>query len=257
MKLTARQRRWAVAGIVGAAVFEASFLGLIVAAHAGSSVAICGLSGTTEQSNCVIPNSDGSINVTTGAAGTTDVNLAKVGGATVDTGVGTGGAATLRTAIDTSQVTTLGTAGTPSSGVLTTQGIEDMFPIQMGSWQTGTGGTTRQIRTCDLHANFPMITTTGSVTAITGVASRRIYICAYVLATGTTATDLKLVEGSDANCASNAADLTPAYPLLANDKIGIGGAIWGGLAASTNAYYVCINASAANSHGGEIYYTTQ
>ncbi len=91
------------------------------AAWAGSPVAICGLSGTSGQSNCVIPNDDGSINVTSGASGTTDVNLSKVGGSTVDTGIGTGGSATLRTAIDTSQVLTAGTPGAPASATLSTQ----------------------------------------------------------------------------------------------------------------------------------------
>ncbi len=92
---------------------------------------------------------------------------------------------------------------------------------------------------------------------MTGVSGRKVYICGYILATGGTATNLKLREGSDANCATNAADLTPAYQLVANDKIGYLSSVTQGLQVSTNAYYVCVNASAANAHQAEIWYTIQ
>jgi hypothetical protein len=228
----------------------------ITAALAGPPTSVCGLSGTPEQGYCIIPNSDGSINVTTGAAGTTDVNLAKVGGATVDTGAGTGGGATQRTILDSSQVTTLGVAGTPSSAVMSVQGITSGTPVNIGTQQTGTGGTIRNQRTCDLHAVYDA-SDNGSVTLITGVSGRQIYICGYILATGGTATNLKLVEGSDANCASNITALTPAYQLVANDKVGAMSGIWSGLRTSTVAYYLCVNASAGNAHQAEVWYSTQ
>ncbi len=117
----------------------------IGAAQAASPVAICGLSGTAGQKDCIIPNSDGSINVTTDASGTADVNLSQVGGNAVDTGIGTGGSATLRTSIDTSQTITLGTAGTPASNVMTVQGITSMTPLLATPTAATTGGLTNYL----------------------------------------------------------------------------------------------------------------
>jgi len=125
-----------------------------------------------------------------------------------------------------------------------------------GNGSGATGGLLAGLKTCDLHAKYDA-STSGSTTLVTGVASRKVYICGFIMATGSTATNVKLREGSDANCATNAADLTPAYQLLANDKIGMQSPFWTGLAVSTNAYYVCINASAANAVQGELWYTIQ
>lgn len=119
-----------------------------------------------------------------------------------------------------------------------------------------TGGLLAGLKTCDLHAEYDA-SDNGSKTLVTGVSGRKVYICGYILATGGTATNLKLREGSDADCATNGADLTPAYQLVANDKIGMQAAFWTGLAVSTNAYYVCVNASAGNAHQAELWYTIQ
>ncbi len=183
-------------------------------------------------------------------------NLTEIGGNTVDVGPGTGGSATLRTILDSTQTIPAGTAGTPASAALTVQGIASMTPVAAGALGSGTGGALSNLKTCDLHAKYDA-SDNGSITLVTGVSSRKVYICGYVLATGGTATNLKLREGSDANCATNGADLTPAYQLVANDKIGVVGSFWSGLVTSTNAYYVCVNASAGNAHQAEIFYTTQ
>lgn len=119
-----------------------------------------------------------------------------------------------------------------------------------------TGGLLAGLKTCDTHAKYDA-SDNGSITLVTGVSGRKVYICGFIMATGGTATNLKLREGSDANCASNAADLTPAYQLVANDRIGMQSPFWTGLVVSTNAYYVCINASAGNAHQAEIWYTIQ
>lgn len=119
-----------------------------------------------------------------------------------------------------------------------------------------TGGLLAGLKTCDTHAKYDA-SDTGSITLVTGVSGRKVYVCGYILANGGTATNLKLREGSDANCATSGADLTPAYQVLANQSIGVMSAFWTGLAVSTNAYYICINASAANAHQAEIWYTIQ
>jgi hypothetical protein len=125
-----------------------------------------------------------------------------------------------------------------------------------GNGSGATGGLIAGIKTCDSHAKYEGADS-GKITMVTGVSGRKVYICGYVMATGGTATDLTIVEGSDANCTSNEVELTPTYVLVANDKIGVTSAFWNGLATNTNAYYVCIKASAANTHQAQIYYTIQ
>lgn len=119
-----------------------------------------------------------------------------------------------------------------------------------------TGGLLAGLKTCDQHAKYDA-SDTGRITMVTGVSGRKVYICGYIIATAGTATNLALYEGSDANCATNSAPLTPVYVMLANQSIGALSAFWTGLVVSTNAYYVCISASAANAHQAEIWYTIQ
>jgi hypothetical protein len=125
-----------------------------------------------------------------------------------------------------------------------------------GSGSGATGGLLAGLKMCDLHAKYDA-SDNGSITLVTGVSGRKVYICGYIMAVGGTATNLKLREGSDANCVTSAADLTPAYQLTANQSIGANSAFWNGLAVSTNAYFVCINASAGNAHQAELWYTIQ
>lgn len=127
--------------------------------------------------------------------------------------------------------------------------------VAVGANASGaTGGLMKGLITCDLHAKYDA-SDNGSITLVTGVSGRKVYVCGYLMATGGTATNLKLREGSDANCATNAADLTPAYQLTANNSIGFSSPFWTGLGVSTNAYYICINASAGNAHQAELWYT--
>ena len=181
----------------------------------------------------------------------------------------------------TQNVTGTGTAGSPATGVLTVQGITSMTPLlanpgTAANWAVGataaappanavyngangsgaTGGLLAGIKTCDLHAKYDA-SDTGRKTLVTGVSGRKVYICGYIVATAGTATNLAIYEGSDADCATNSAALTPVYVMVANQSIGFMSAFWTGLAVSTNAYYVCISASAANAHQAEIWYTIQ
>lgn len=143
----------------------------------------------------------------------------------------------------------------PITGAGTTGAAPPATADYLGALGSGAaGGLLRGLVSCDNTAKYDA-SDTGSITLVTGVAGRKIYICGFIMATGGTATNLKLREGSDANCATNAADLTPAYQLAANDKIGMMSPFWTGLVVSTNAYYVCINASAANAHQAQIFYS--
>jgi hypothetical protein len=119
-----------------------------------------------------------------------------------------------------------------------------------------TGGLDQPVRLCDLFAKYDG-TDNGSKTLVTGVSGRKIYVCRAILMTGSTATTLKLREGSDADCASDAADITPPIQLVANDKVGWGGSFWDGMITSTVAYNLCQNASAGNSHQVMVWYTIQ
>jgi hypothetical protein len=147
------------------------------------------------------------------------------------------------------------TATNPSVG--TTGSAPPASATFVGANGSGaTGGLLLGLKTCDQHALYDA-SDNGSITLVAGVSGRKVYICGYILAAGGTATNLKLVEGSSANCAANAANLTPAYQLLANQSIGFQSPFWTGLVNSTAAYYVCVNASAGNSHQAEIWYSIQ
>lgn len=125
--------------------------------------------------------------------------------------------------------------------------------VGLSTLQSGVQTATKQ---CDSHAIYDA-SDNGKKTLVAGVSAKKIYVCGYILATGGTATNLGLYQGSDADCASNSSALTPAYQLVANDRVGAYGAFTTGLQVSTNAYYLCVNASAGNAHQIEVWYTVQ
>ena len=176
-------------------------------------------------------------------------NFTQIGGNTVDVNSGNKSTGSQRVVIATDDVAH-GPWGQVATGAAPPASVQYMGANASGA----TGGLMRGMITCDLHAKYDA-SDNGSKTLVTGVSGRKIYVCGYILATGGTATNLKLREGSDADCASNGADLTPAYQLVANDKIGMQAPFWTGLTVSTNAYYACVNASAGNAHQAEIFYT--
>lgn len=198
------------------------------------------------------------VTVTTGGALLVDGSAAGGGTvtvsnlpATVDTNSGNKSASTPRV-VEATDAPANALKGQGATGAAPPSGA-----VQSGAVGSGaTGGLLAGLKTCDLHAKYDG-SDNGSITLVTGVASRKIYICGYKFGTGGTATNLKLREGSDANCASNAADLTPAYQLPVNATDGYVAAFWTGLVTSTAAYYVCINASAGNAHQAELFYTIQ
>lgn len=253
------------------------------AAHAADSaqvVLVCGTPNTTYtvgRDFAITQNTSGLVcmNATVTVSGTSDVNLKQINGATANAfNTGVVGASTLRVTLATDVALPTGAnviGGVTQSGNWTARivgnigGIFDAVlgaappanAVQVSGIASGaTGGLTSALKTCDLHAKYDA-SDNGNSTLVTGVSGRKVYICGYVLANGVTATNLSLTEGSDANCATNNAALTPAYQLVANASIGVMTPFWTGLAVSTNAYFVCVKSSAGNAHQAELFYSIQ
>jgi hypothetical protein len=131
--------------------------------------------------------------------------------------------------------------------------------LQIGAVASGaTGGLLQNIKTCDSHAKYDA-STNGSTSIISGVSGRKIYICGFIIQTGGTATNVKLVEGTHTttDCDTSSANVTPAYQLLANSNVGVNAAFWTGLATATAANGLCVNASAGNAVQADVFYTIQ
>jgi hypothetical protein len=125
-----------------------------------------------------------------------------------------------------------------------------------GNGSGATGGLIAGVKTCDLHT-FYTGSDNGSKTLVAGVASRKIYICGFILGTSTTAATLTLYKGTDADCATSGAAIGPPYALVANDRVGAVSTFWTGFVTATNADYVCVNSGTAVPHTAEIWYTIQ
>lgn len=117
-------------------------------------------------------------------------------------------------------------------------------------------GTSKAVTLCDSHA-FYDASDNGKKTLVAGVTAKKIYICGFILATGGTATNLSLTSGTGSDCASTSTAITPAYQLVANDRVGANAAFWNGLVTLANADNLCVNASAGNAHQAEVWYTVQ
>lgn len=176
------------------------------------------------------------------------VNVAQINGVTPLMGAGNTGTGSPRVTQATDQVA-LAAWGHVATGAAPPAGSTYVSALGSGA----TGGLARGLITCDNYAKYSGADN-GSKTLVTGVSGRKIYICGHLLSTAGTATALKLREGSDADCATNGNDITPAISLAANDRVGEKTPFWAGMVVSTNAYYVCINASAGNQHEGQIWY---
>jgi hypothetical protein len=184
-------------------------------------------------------------------------DVTSVNGVTASTGTGAVGTGTQRVAVGTDTATVAGTAPA-TAGIAATGAAPPAGSIQVAAVASGaTGGLMAGLKTCDLHAVYDA-SDNGSKEMIAAVSGRTIYICGFIMATGGTATNLKLVDGTGTDCATGTpTNLTPAYQLVANDKIGANSAFWNGLKASNTNRAVCVNASAGNAHQAEIWYTIQ
>lgn len=117
-------------------------------------------------------------------------------------------------------------------------------------------GVLKGIIGCDLHASYDA-SDNGSKTLVAGVSAKKIYVCGYTLATGGTATNLSLSSGTGTDCVSTSVNITPAYQLVANDRVGANSAFWNGQVTLANADNLCVKASAGNAHQAEVWYTVQ
>lgn len=122
--------------------------------------------------------------------------------------------------------------------------------------ETSQSGVGKGIIGCDNHALYDA-SDNGSKTIVAGVSAKKIYVCGYVLATGGTATNLSLSSGTGSDCVTTSVNITPAYQLVANDRVGGNAAFWNGLITLTNADNLCVKASAGNAHQAEVWYTVQ
>lgn len=226
-----------------------AFTTRLFAADSAVVVANCGtppVTYTAGQSFAMTQNTTGTLctSATVTVSGTSSVNIAQVNGHTV-----------VESASGVMKVGITGNAGAALDAAV--GAAPPANAVQVGGVASGaTGGLTASLKTCDLHAKYDS-NDNGNITLVTGVASRKVYICGYILANGGTATNLSLTEGSDANCATSNAGLTPVYQILANQSVGVMSPFWAGLAVSTNAYFVCVKSSAGNAHQAEIFYTIQ
>lgn len=98
---------------------------------------------------------------------------------------------------------------------------------------------------CDQTALYDASTNGATqVIAAPGV-NARIWICGYVVFTGSSATNVGLVYGTGTNCATGQVKLTPAWQLPANGGIAENNGNFVGLLVPA-AQAVCVNASAGN-----------
>ena len=109
---------------------------------------------------------------------------------------------------------------------------------------------------CASHA-FYDASTNGSTKIITGAAGKDVLICGVMVNVGSTATNVKLVEGTGTNCGSGTASMTPAYQIAANGNAGFLTWVWTGLKTATAGDDVCINASAGNAVQADVWYAIQ
>jgi hypothetical protein len=109
---------------------------------------------------------------------------------------------------------------------------------------------------CDTH-KFYDASDNGLKTLVAATANKNVYICAFILATGGTATNLSLTSGTGTDCATTSTAMTPSYQLVANDRVGAATPFWAGLKTLNTGDGVCILASAGNAHQAEVWYTVQ
>ncbi len=121
---------------------------------------------------------------------------------------------------------------------------------------TSQSGADAKVTGCDTHALYDA-SDNGKKTVVAGVSAKKIYICGYILGTGGTATNLSLTSGTGSDCVTTSTPITPAYQLVANDRVGANSAFYNGLKTLANADNLCVNASAGNAHQVEVWYTIQ
>lgn len=253
------QRRWiALTGAVGAACVLAVGPALLRAASpvVNSTVAIVDPYTPVQQAGV---DSSGNLKVAVSGSLTANqsVNVAQINGVTPLMGNGATGTGSHRVTLSNDNTVPTGwptaanqTAWQGATGAAPTANVAYMG----GNGSGATGGLLRGLITCDSYAKYNA-SDNGSITLITGVSGRKIYICGYVLSVSGTSVTLKFTEGTDANCVTSAADVTPGRTLAINGDQTVMSAFWTGLVTATAGNFLCINSSAGNPHQAQVWYT--
>lgn len=181
------------------------------------------------------------------SAVTQPVNVSQFNGVTPLMGNGVSGTGAQRVSISSDNTAVAGL------GVAATAAAVPANAVYMGAQASQ---VLKGMTACDTHA-FYDASDNGKKTVVAGVAAKKIYVCGFLMATGGTATNLSLTSGTGADCVTTSVAITPAYQLVANDKLGANSAFWNGLVTLANAENLCINASAGNAHQVEVWYTVQ
>jgi hypothetical protein len=107
---------------------------------------------------------------------------------------------------------------------------------------------------CDQTAFYDASTSGATqIVAAPSSANGRIFVCGYVVFTGSTATNVGLVYGTGTNCATNLTKITPAWQLPANGGIAENNPVWVGIRLPAGAA-LCINTSAGNAVQARVSY---
>lgn len=212
-----------------------------------------GVSGTGVQRVTLASDGTGQVTLATGAntigalTANQSVNFAQVNGVTTLTGNGVAGTGSTRITIASDNLAISGL------GAAATAGAVPANAIYIGGQASA---VLKGVTMCDTHA-FYDASDNGRKTVVAGVSAKKIYVCGFLMATGGTATNLTLTSGTGTDCVTTSVAITPAYQMLANDKVGANSTFWNGLITLANADNLCVNASAGNAHQVEVWYTIQ
>jgi hypothetical protein len=142
------------------------------------------------------------------------------------------------------------------ASIFLSAGITFAIAQQVGINTRQSGIPVVPVSGCDTHA-FYDASDNGLKTLVAGTTGKRVYVCAYIMATGSSATNLSLTSGTGVDCGTSSTAITPAYQLAANDRVGAATPFWAGLVTLAPGTSLCINASAGNAHQAEVWYTVQ
>jgi hypothetical protein len=98
--------------------------------------------------------------------------------------------------------------------------------------------------------------TNGATQIVALAAGKRIMVCGFSFMVGATATNVSLVYGTGANCATDQVALTPAFQIGVNGGIVNEAPVWNGLATPAGKA-LCIKTSAGNAVQGLVKYLQQ
>lgn len=203
---------------------------------------------TTAQTSPLSLTTAGLLRVDPGTVTVTATNLstnvAQMNGVAVTMGNGAAGTGVQRVAIASDNSAIAG-AGVGATGAA--------VPANAVYQGMNVGGNTTGNIGCNSMAKYDA-STSGSTQLVALASSQIIRVCGYEIRTGGTATNVKFVYGTGSNCATGAADITPAFQLAANDGQISRSPVYQGMATiASNA--LCINASAGNAVQAIVYYT--